>query len=278
MTVARLLPVLAAWVAFLPAPSQADDPAWAAVSLPTTGPASTVGTNTNGCIAGAVPLPAEGLGFQTIRLSRNRFWGHPELIDYLLELGEKVRSAGLPDMLVGDLGQPRGGPITGHASHETGLDVDIWLLQAHRSFSVEERERLRPYFVADDWGQSILPGTLTDAHRELIRLAASDGRVDRIFVHPTIKRELCSSAGNDREWLRRVRPWIGHNEHIHVRIACPPGSPDCMQQAPVPAGDGCGADLDQWFPMRPPEPSTEPPRPPPPLPAACLAILEAEPG
>src|SRR5262249_4351354 len=80
----------------------------------------------------------------------------------------------------------------------------------------------------------------------LVELFASDARVDRLFVHPILKRALCKSALGDRGWLRHVRPWWGHHDHFHVRLACPKDSPLCEPQPVLPPGDGC-ADLDWWF-------------------------------
>src|SRR6202043_3766668 len=84
----------------------------------------------------------------------------------------------------------------------------------------------------------------------LLRLAAGDARVDRIFVNPAIKRALCEQP--DHAWLHKIRPWYGHDEHFHVRLSCPADSPDCEEQRPVPAGDGCGAELASWLPPLPP--------------------------
>jgi penicillin-insensitive murein endopeptidase len=258
-----------------PARAQAEDPSWAQVAGGSRGAAEAIGTYTNGCIAGAVPLPPDGEGFQVIRLSRNRNWGHPDLIAVLEDLGRAAASAGLPPILVGDLGQPRGGPITGHGSHETGLDADLWLRLDLPLLPVAARESLDPYYVTGEWTDFVPPGRLGQDQVALIRLATADPRVERVFLHPAIKRELCALDWSDRAWLGKIRPWVGHNEHLHIRIGCPPGSPACRPQATVPPGDGCGADLAAWFPMRPPEPSTAPPPPPPPLPAACYRVQVA---
>ena len=81
----------------------------------------------------------------------------------------------------------------------------------------------------------------------LLQITANDTRVERVFVHPIIKRELCANAGSDRAWLTKIRPWYGHDDHFHVRLACPAGSPDCAPQAKVATGDGCGEELAWWF-------------------------------
>ncbi|MGK9171375.1 penicillin-insensitive murein endopeptidase [Inquilinus limosus] len=272
----------AAWLLLGAAGSAAageEDLAWAHVRLPAQGSPQVVGTYSNGCIAGAVQLPPEGPGYQVIRLSRNRNWGHPNLVATLLDLGRRAEAAGLPPLLIADMGQPRGGPITDHAAHENGLDADIWLRLDLPLLAREQRETLKPVFVTGAWTDFVPRGALTRQQAQLIRLAAAEPRVERIFIHPAIKRELCAMSWDDRSWLNKVRPWTGHNEHLHLRIGCPADSPLCREQDPAPPGDGCGADLMSWFPMRAPVPrkSDKPAKPyvPPVLPAACTAVLNA---
>jgi penicillin-insensitive murein endopeptidase len=79
-------------------------------------------------------------------------------------------------------------------------------------------------------------------------------------------------AGADRAWLSKVRPWYGHAEHFHVRIACPADSVECKPQPPPDPSDGCGHELDFWFTestLHPPQPLI-PPRPEPGLTLAGL--------
>src|SRR5262249_26974645 len=88
----------------------------------------TIGFYSKGCLAGGVALPVNGPTWQVMRLSRNRNWGHPSLIAFLERLSEKGHKVGWNGLLMGDMSQPRGGPMTnGHASHQVGLDADIWL-------------------------------------------------------------------------------------------------------------------------------------------------------
>src|SRR5262249_47033785 len=95
--------------------------------LPSTGPARVVGSYAKGCIGGAAEMPLNGDNWQVMRLSRNRNWGHPDTIALIKRLAAKAhKDAGWPGILVGDIGQPRGGPaLSGHASHQIGLDADI---------------------------------------------------------------------------------------------------------------------------------------------------------
>jgi penicillin-insensitive murein DD-endopeptidase len=245
-------------------------------------PSAAIGGYAKGCLAGGEMLPREGAAWQVMRLSRNRNWGHPELIRFLERLSSRVPAAtGWPGMLVGDMAQPRGGPMkNGHASHQVGLDADVWLTpMPPRVLSVEEREVYEPVDMVAKDGMDVDPAHFTPAHLAMIRLAASQKQVERIFVNPAIKKALCRMAGPDRAWLSRVRPYWGHTYHMHVRLACPAGAEDCEPQAPVPAGDGCGKELDWWFQPEVMHP-TVPAKPKPPLtmaelPGACRAVLAA---
>ena len=259
--------------------SPADE--WSRVLTPSAGPPSIIGGPANGCIAGAARLPPDGTGYQVIRLSRHRNFGHPETVDFVERLGKSAAASGLAPFYVGDMGQPRGGPIpSGHAAHENGVDVDIWFnLDPKPAVPPEAREEVElPSMVLPDHSD-IDRSRFGENQVRLLRLAASDPRVDRIFVHPTIKRALCQGFAHaqdgDTGWLHRIRPWYGHDEHFHVRLSCPAASPDCVGQSPVPAGDGCDASLDWWF-THPPEAATAPPPPRLPLPAACARVLSGE--
>ncbi len=245
--------------------------------------ARAIGFYTKGCLAGGVALPINGPSWQVMRLSRNRNWGHPELVRVLERLAEKVpKVAGWPGLLMGDMAQARGGPmLTGHSSHQVGLDADIWLTpMPKRELSREEREEMSATNVVRTDRKDIDPNVWTPGHAAVIKAAAQDPKVERVIVNAAIKKALCREAGSDRAWLHKVRPWWGHNYHFHIRIACPDDSPECKEQDPTPAAEGCGADLDWWFRdaiLNPPPPK-EPPKAKPPitmadLPAACRQVL-----
>ena len=247
--------------------------------------ARSIGSYARGCLAGAVPLAVDGPAWQAMRLSRNRNWGHPALVAFLQELAIAGRQdEGWNGLLVGDLSQPRGGPmLTGHASHQIGLDADIWLTpMPDRTLSRQEREEISAISMLQDGTRTIDPQRWSEAHARIIRRAASDDRVARIFVHPAIKEQLCAweSPTADRSWLRVVRPWYGHHYHFHVRLSCPEGMQGCSNQDPPPAGDGCGADLAWWLGPEPWAPSDTPARPRQEtmlsdLPDACRQVLVA---
>jgi penicillin-insensitive murein DD-endopeptidase len=211
-----------------------------------------IGSYARGCLAGAKALPVNGSAWQVMRLSRNRMWGHPVLIDFLQAFGKAVPGyVGWNGILVGDISQPRGGPmLTGHASHQIGLDADIWLTpMPARTLSKKERETISANNVVNDKWLDV-NAKWSAGHVRLIELAASQPEVARIFVNPAIKKALCRDATGDRAWLTKVRPMWGHNFHFHIRMACPAGMAACKDQDPPPDGDGCGAELDRWLKMQ----------------------------
>ncbi|MCI0466274.1 MAG: penicillin-insensitive murein endopeptidase [Beijerinckiaceae bacterium] len=245
--------------------------------------ARTIGFYSRGCLAGGRALAVNGPAWQVMRLSRNRNWGHPELIAFLERFARKVpQVSNWQGILVGDLSQPRGGPmLTGHASHQIGLDADIWLTpMPGRELSRIEREEMSAVNMVSADRRDIDPAKWTPDHMAVIRAAASDPAVQRIFVNAAIKKALCRESKGDSAWLRRVRPYYGHDYHFHVRLACPPGEDACRDQDPVPAGDGCDASLAWWFSdaILHPKPGPFKPRPPltmAQLPPECGKVLTA---
>jgi penicillin-insensitive murein endopeptidase len=241
--------------------------------------ARAIGYYTSGCLAGAQALPVTGKTWQVMRLSRNRNWGHPNLIEFLERFASKVPAIGWNGLLVGDLAQPRGGPMyTGHWSHQVGLDADIWLTpMPDRVLSTQEREEMMATnVVADDWND-VNPNIWSPKHILLLKTAAQDAEVERVLINPAIKKALCRDVRGDRSWLHRMRPVLGHNYHFHVRIGCPKDSPGCRSQPPPPHDEGCGKDLAWWFSeeVRSIKPGKAKPIPLSALPPACRQVLLA---
>ncbi len=244
------------------------------------------GSYAKGCLAGGTELAQTGETWQAMRLSRNRNWGHPVAIDYIKDLSQKAaKLPGWNGLYIGDISQPRGGPmISGHRSHQIGLDIDIWLRpavdltlsrQAREEISSTSLRRKDGAFVNDKW---------TRAHHDLIKAAASDSRVARIFLFPGAKVQMCKDEKGDRAWLRKVRPWWGHHYHFHVRLKCPAGMSGCIDQAPPPAGDGC-KEAQGWVDriLNPPPPNPNAPKPKPrrelvlaDLPKQCAQVLTSK--
>ncbi|MGH1576172.1 penicillin-insensitive murein endopeptidase [Planktotalea sp.] len=253
--------------------------------------AASFGSYSKGCVAGTEQLPETGPTWQAMRLSRNRNWGHPETIDFIKKLSAKAaRLPGWEGLYVGDISQPRGGPmLSGHRSHQIGLDVDIWMLPPNRlNLTRRERENISSISLRRAKG-AYINENFTRQHMEVMKAAAKDKRTARIFVFPGAKVAMCNAEKGNRKWLRKIRPWFGHHYHFHVRLACPKNAKGCINQDPPPKGDGC-ADAQKWVDdiINPPKPKPRDPnapkaKPKPPrraiilsdLPTQCSQVLQS---
>jgi penicillin-insensitive murein endopeptidase len=298
----------AAGAALMPAPNLAKPPAikkppsppardlFGAAKEPANMATRSIGFYAKGCLAGAQPLPVDGPAWQAMRLSRNRMWGHPLLVAYIERFAKDAKEKdGWPGLLVGDMSMPRGGPMPfGHASHQVGLDVDIWYRpMPDRQLSQEEREKIpMESFLLDP--AHVNPKMWSPDFAKLLRRAVSYPEVTRVFVNPAIKKWLCDNVKEDRAFLRKITPIMGHDDHFHVRLACPADNPGCQNQPALPVDEGCGKGLDKWVTdlAKPKVPAGPPPAAPKPavaqpksngrtpltmaqLPPECAAVLKA---
>lgn len=178
--------------------------------------------------------------------------------------------------------------LTGHRSHQIGLDVDIWMLPANRlNLSRQKRENISSISLRRNQG-AFVNSNWTRAHHEIIKAAAKDKRVARIFVFPGAKVQMCKTEKGNRRYLRKIRPWFGHHYHFHVRLSCPRNSKGCVNQDPPPPGDGCD-EAQEWVNniLNPPPPKPRDPNAPKPkkkrrgelvladLPPQCVSVLNA---
>ena len=257
-----------------------------------------IGTYAKGCAAGNVELPQNGPTWQAMRLSRHRNFGQPVTVDFLMDLSAFATTQGWAGLYIGDIGNPRGGPMnSGHASHQMGLDVDVWQLPPRRlNLSASEREELSSIPVRSSDQRSVT-SNWTPAHRAIMRQAALDPRVDRICVAAAVKVERCRTAtAADTAWLQKIRPEAGHDTHFHVRMKCPRGARLCQTQKPTVSelskgGSGCDETLAWWVsdaylnpkPVKPPK-NPQPPKPRKKkstellmsdLPAQCMDVLQS---
>lgn len=271
---------------------------FAAKTQPAALPTESFGGYTNGCIAGASRLAADGPHHQVMRPSRNRYWGHPRTIEAIDKISSKAAREGHNGLLIGDMSMPRGGPMPyGHASHTVGLEVDIWLTpMPDRKLTDEERENMPFTSVLKIDSAELDPNVWTEGHSNMVRIAAQTDNVARIFATPAIKKNLCQKKdknGKDSWWLSRIRPCrsgvcSGHDAHIHVRLKCAPGDKSCINQPdPDPSDDGCGKELDlamKETANNPPNstkpalaPASKPPFPLSKMPRQCTGVLNAKP-
>jgi penicillin-insensitive murein DD-endopeptidase len=168
--------------------------------LPTLGRAMAIGYYPRGCLQGGIELPTTGPTWQVMRVSGNRNWGHPELVQFLERFAPLAAEAtGRKGILIGDMAQPRGGPLPfGHKSHQIGLDVDIWFMpMPDRVLSAKERDDISaPNLVAAD-GKRINDKIWSSADIAFIRTASEQPEVERVLVNAAIKKN-CAVAKAQR--------------------------------------------------------------------------------
>jgi penicillin-insensitive murein DD-endopeptidase len=242
-----------------------------------------IGKYSRGCLAGGMMLPVNGPTWQVMRLSRNRNWAHPEMIKTIERLAAKVPQVGWPGLLVGDMTQPRGGPmITGHVSHQIGLDADFWLTpMPNYELTRQEREEKMATNVVNDTWDDVRHDVWSPLYIALLKTVAEDPQVERVLVNGAIKQQLCREVKGDRSWLGKMRVVPGHNYHFHIRIKCPADSPDCTPDVPPPAHEDCAENLAFWKAHNYFRPTPSPPGPPghqllqSDLPPACREVLIA---
>ena len=225
---------------------------WEMVREPSPGEAKSIGSYSGGCLAGGISLPPSGEGYQFMALSRGRYYGHPKTLAYIERLGQNVLHKFKQSLAVGDISMPRGGLFSNgaHGSHQNGLDVDFWfVLLPPKVLALHQRDTWPLEVVVDqpDGVDRQLNIHWTLDGEELIKMAARDEEVERIFVNPAIKKFFCQKyPGKDgEEWARRIRAWWGHHEHLHVLVKCPDYCPDCKAQTPI-EDDGC-QEVEWWW-------------------------------
>ena len=246
----------------------------AAISKPKR-PHGPIGIYYNGCIGNAVALPLQGEGYQSVRASRQHFYGHPQLVTYLQKLGRvaqkvwhgfagnlqiKLPSTPLAKWLlgIGDLSAKLGGNIEHHGSHKTGLDADVPYLPYLSTASLVENEQ-RPWYSVVDLQKRQTNALWNPRIAHLLHQAAVPASVAYLFVDPAIKQAVCQMKWKNRAWLGKLYPLSNHHDHFHVRQKCPPGSQLCTPQVLPMVGDGC-SHIDAKKPKKKPQTSTKAPR------------------
>lgn len=221
-------------------------------------PPQVIGYYSDGKLQNASSLPLDGVGFVHLFRERNRNYGSRDLIEILETVALEFRNWN-PDserLQIGDISAKTGGTISGHASHQNGLDVDLaYFRKNHHEQPLSFTTGFDESFVSSKG--AISSNFDTARSWKFLSLLIATGRIERIFVDSAIKREFChyyhsgaTSTADDfnsdgTEMLRHLRPLDHHDDHWHVRITCPADSPKCIPQTPpVPPGDGCNS-LDQ---------------------------------
>lgn len=212
--------------------------------------AESIGAYNNGCFIGGEKLPISGVGYEVMKIERKRSYGNPELIKFIEDFAKKFNKKTGKKLLISDLSQENGGPMHGdHASHQIGLDADIWnsFANHNQKFTPDERNKTSANEIVKPDGKNLTKNWNED-NEIAIFAAAEEAKVDRIFVNAAIKNKLCKKYPKNANHYK-IRSWWGHDKHFHVRLKCPTSSPECEASKALDVADnGCKPEqLDWWL-------------------------------
>ncbi len=132
--------------------------------------------------------------------SNSSRWGTAETIQAIKEVGNIWSKRGSrPRIGIGDISLNGGGPISGHASHQKGVDIDILPV---RNDGTEGDVT---------WQSGAYSRSLT---QELI---------DLFYANSTVAVNLIFFNDANTEG---VQPWPNHDNHLHVRLFVPGDGPN----------------------------------------------------
>ena len=180
--------------------------------------------------------------------ARGTQWGTDELLDVIVYVGRAVALAH-PDtrLAVGDLSIQGGGASAHHRSHQTGRDVDLLLfatdLDGHPLVPTAMRR-----FGADGITLGAGPRERFDAARQwtVVRalLEAPGPGIANIFVFAPLRDQLLDHAraigepegliDHAAQVMAQPGDSAPHDDHMHVRVYCPPSDPGCVDYAVRP--------------------------------------------
>jgi murein endopeptidase len=202
----QLLATTAASLALLQAPPVPPQPVVPAQPRPAV-ESKAIGTASNGRLRDGVPFPPAGEAFFTwdpiLKRSPNRVWRRyatDRTVARTLRILAEFRAAhpDAPRVGVGDLSRPKGGVFDrrygglGHASHQNGLDVDVYYPRRDR----REKAPTSPSQVDRDLAQDLVD-----------RFARAGATY--VFTGPNLGL---------RRIRRSVQPLVHHDDHLHARF------------------------------------------------------------
>jgi penicillin-insensitive murein endopeptidase len=180
-------------------------------------------------------------------------WGLEPLVTLLDRAARAVRRE-FPDAVasVGHLSKPGGGDIDHHHSHESGRDADVGFFVRTKG----NKPLLSNHFVAfkQDGSATSWPGAYFDDVRNWVfvhsLITDQQARVTHIFVAAHLRARLLAIAEHlgapahvrmrAAELMVQPRGALPHDDHFHVRIACPPHMSACIENPGAPAHSAPG--------------------------------------
>lgn len=207
-------------------------------------PSRSIGSPTDGHLVGGARLgDAPYLRIVPVYAQGDVRWGVESLVGAIDRAARSVRRQ-YPDAVlsVGHLSKPGGGDIDRHASHTSGRDADIAFFVTNERGKPVYAEHFVPF--KGDGTAPTWPGARFDDARNWAFLAAMiadpNVRISHVFVSLPIRQRLLAHAAKigaphavrvrASELMAQPRGALPHDDHFHVRVACPMGMDKCVEQ------------------------------------------------
>ena len=202
-----------------------------------------IGYYSNGSVVDSSSIDEYNGYFEKLFRGRKRLYATDYLLDFVADFTNGFIST-YPDtekFQVGDISAKRGGPISRHASHQNGLDIDIVYLRVNKQGQSLSNPEWAEYFARSG---RVTKNFDTKRNWELFKHIVSKGNVGRIFVDTAVKKKFCDLYGTspsrlEKETLRRLRPAKYHLTHFHLRLKCHSSFTKCQKQADPANSTGC---------------------------------------
>lgn len=230
-------------------PPKTEQPRQQPTSVPTNFVSQAIGPVNNGRLQKAANMLAyeqkhEPAGFHIIRPQRKTHFATNELAYVILKMAQLTKTE-IPgyEVAVGDLSREAGGRLGSHKSHQNGLDADVAYYFNNKSF--------QGYFASAVAVDKPHANWMMEVQWKLFKEVVSTQLIDRIFIHNTLKKALCTHAIQKGELvkgdtqslaaqtLRRLISEPAHNNHFHLRVKCSKAQVRCRQMAEPVNTTGC---------------------------------------
>jgi penicillin-insensitive murein endopeptidase len=209
-------------------------------------------------------IPESGAGFRLVHVNPGVDFATGMMWTLLQKAADVMTNRIFPgaELVIGNVAKQQGGAVAGQASHQNGLDADIFyfgLTSPGSESAIDSRGQVNEELSMEkNWAFWQLI-----QKQEIIQDAKKYTVLNRIFVNSAIKHALCSWASrthklddnldprelaSNKDVLRRIRPTpsppgshvdSGHKKHFHVRLHCSPFYPDCRNQIDPDDDTGC---------------------------------------
>jgi LysM repeat protein len=195
-----------------------------------------IGRPQRGSLADGVQLPRSA---QYYRRRPEWAFGAQHVVDHVLRaIGEVNRAhPSVHRLAIGDISSPTGGVLPGHGSHQSGRDIDLGLYFTTVPAGYPDE------FVRAKAGRLDAAANWTLVHA-LYQASKTAGGPERIFLDYDVQGQLYKAARKaglsravlgkifqypDGRWAqeRLVQHEPKHDDHLHVRFACPPKDDAC---------------------------------------------------